>query len=147
MKIIINDVNFFIDLLTRHKETLYTRMRFCKYPMKDILSFLNGVTFVEDRCSIYVMNNIVQDFDDVLFTNYDEVNEALEKTFMHKNTIKQASKWEEIGIKYAVCLIKFYMEHVVFGTYNIVNTSGLYLDLPDKNDPDSYDWKLHGWDI
>lgn len=152
MKITINQANFLIDLLDRHKETLYRYMRICKYPMNDILSFINGVTFVQDHCSRYVMDivmyrgyNIIRNFEDIVFIDYDDINKTLEKILLYKDTIDQACKWEQIGIKYTVCLIKFYMEHVVFGTYDIVNS--IYLPLPNKDDPDSYDWELHGWNF
>lgn len=153
MKLTINEVNFLIDLLEKYRENLYIYMRDDQYPISDTLSFINGYTVVTDYCSAAIMDvvmtngyNPVANFKTVLFNNYEEMNKVFEERVVNNifNLVYKYNKWEAIGIKYAICLIKFYIENIVFGDCKIIDCT--YLDLPDKDNPESYDWEEHRWD-
>lgn len=152
MKVTINEVNFLIDLFDKYREELYISMRYDKYKINDILSFINGYTVVVDYCSSCVMDEImskghnpVSNFKTVLFNNYDEMNKAFEEKVINNvfNLIDKYNKWEAIGIRYAICLVKFYIENIVFGDYDEFDIT--YINIPDKDNPESYDWEEHGW--
>lgn len=152
MKVTINEVNFLIDLLDKYKQELYIYMRDDQYPMSNILSFINGYTVVVDYCSNCIMDiimtkgyNPISNFKTILFNNCDEMNKAFEEKVVNNifNLVDKYNKWEAVGIKYAICLVKFYTNNIVFGNCSIIDCT--YLDIPNKDDPDSYNWEERGW--
>ena len=154
MEVTINKANFLIDLFDKYRESLYISMRCDHYEMSDILNFINGYTLVFEYCSSYVVDSImakgynpISNFNIVLFNTYEEMIKALEKVTVNNNAIKALinyDKWEIIGIKYAICLAKLYIKNIFSDNY--FPYEHYYLHIPDKNNPEDYNWEEYGWD-
>ena len=125
-------------------------MRQNGYSMDKIMSFINGYSCLVERADNYIFNisygKVCNNYNNaILFNDYDEVLEILDG-IIHNFTEKYTSlnEWERIGFKYAICLSKFYMKNVIFGDDTCVDN--MYMNIPDKDDPESYDWESYGWD-
>lgn len=182
MVIYINEANFLIDLLDKFKSKAYIYMRDEEYSMDNMLNFINGYSLVVEYCYCYVSDACINtdyaaydpatNFKNPIFKNYDETIKALDEIVSNcKMVLKKCNQWNIIGIKYAICLAKFYIKNVIFsddieaenrithgirliksyikdalfGDYTEVEEDGLYMDIPDEDDPDDYDWESCGW--
>ena len=155
MVIYINEAEFLITLFREYKEKLYVAMRKDNYPMEQILRFINGYSIICDAC--------YEEYMDVITNSGCNINLSIGEVFCdgcHEAlgilleivdecipAFHNAGKWERIGMMYASCLAKYYIKNVIFGNDTEVE-GGLYMDIPDKDDPDSYDWEEHElWEI
>lgn len=155
MKIHINDANFLINLFDKHKDKLYVHMRKDGYSINDTLNFINGYMLVVDHCNQFILNivmgsgyNLECNFKTILFEDCDAMIDRFNKIINGVNKVikkYEPEKWEMIGVKYAICLATFYIKSILFGNDTYVEDD-LYISIPDKNDPDSYDWECRGWD-
>lgn len=155
MHININQTNFLIDLFDKYREKIYLYMRRDGYEINDILSFINGYTIIVEYCYRYSMNNImgsgydpISSFKTPVFSKCTEMIATIDNIANDINkSLNQCNQWEEIGIKYAVCLAKFYIKHVLFGNDNeVAEGDFLYVELPDRDEPELYDWVYYGYD-
>lgn len=146
MKINGSQLMFFTELWDEYKKKLYLRMRKDCYTMDNIASFINGYSIVTNECFEYVMDKVYKNGDifyTVMIDNCDKAIAILDTIVNNiHNTYITSNDWEKIGIKYAICLAKYYIKNVIFGDDTEVEE--LYMDIPDKDDPDSYDWEEHG---
>lgn len=141
MDLKLNMVNLFLDLFDRYKEKLYLIMRKNKYSMDQILDFISGYSTVVSRCENYI-------YETYLDTDYFNIAKLTDLMDVFNDTISTMTcidykEWEIIGVKYAICLANYYINNVING--DIDEVEDLYLDIPDKDKPDSYDWEEHGY--
>jgi hypothetical protein len=153
MVITMNKLNFMSDLFSEYKNKLYTYMRKGKYPIDNIMSFINGYSLVDDKIACYCIdiamstaNGITERFEDVIFNDYTDLLKIMDEKIIYSVKYMEYNykdQWEKIGVKYALNLAKFYIKFVLSGYYNEV-TNGIYINIPDKDNPESYDWEEHG---
>ncbi len=151
MSLSFNLVNFLLKTLSDYKSKLYIKMRQDNYPMDKILNFLNGYMAVEDLCFHY-MDNISCELygpidNPIIFEGYTDIMNAFENNvinYINNHCKDNYSGWETLGIKYAICLINCYIKYVIYG--DDTEVCDFYLNIPDKNNPNSYEWNERGWD-
>jgi hypothetical protein len=151
--ITINKMNFMIDLFSDYKNKLYTHMRKDEYSIDTIMSFINGYMLVEDKITDYVIdiemfgdNSVAERFEEVIFNDHTDLLKEIDLKIIYSIKYMEYNykdKWEKIGVKYALNLIKFYVENVLSGN-DTKMLNGLYFDIPDKNTPELYNWETHG---
>lgn len=150
MKVTANNLMFFVDLFDDYKKKVYVQMRKDKYSMNNITSFINGYSIVTHHCYEYAISKSYKDGDIFWNAAFNNKDEAIKMINIIVNNIHNfyltSNQWEKIGIKYALCLAKFYIENVIFGDDTIVEEDELYLCVPEEDDPDSYDWEMRGFD-
>ena len=158
MKLTIEQTTFLMELFGKYHDKLYIQMRKMGYKINDIMSFVNGYRHVwKHYLSHLNMHNksIIDEkvgmfytpLCDLYITSYENIDEIIDYIDSMENVIanniNDKDKWEAIGIRYAVALSKFYVQCVLSGKDTEVEDE-LYMDIPDKEDPDSYDWSERG---
>lgn len=152
MIITINKMNFLFNLFSNYKEKIFTHMRKDRYTIHDIMNFINGYMLVEDKIAQYTIdiemqnNSVAERFECPIFTDCADLLRTIDDKIIYSIKYMEydyEDEWEKIGVKYALNLIKFYIENVLSGFDNEL-PDGLYFDIPDKDDPESYDWEEHG---
>lgn len=150
MRITLNTANFLVNLFTEYRNKIYIHMRKNNYSLQNILEFINGYTTVVELCGHYLLNvemsygcNPITNTINILFETKDEMICVFEKSIepIYK---EEYSKWEYIGIKYAICLANYYINHILYGN-DTEYEDELYMHIPNNDDPDSYDWEARGW--
>lgn len=144
----LNQVFFLIKLLEDARTEIYIKMREDKYSMNQMLDFINGYTNVTIACRKAATNHIDNteyNPNQIVFESYTDTMNTFDLLIGMICDDKDAyTGWEILGAKYALCLIKFYIQNVLFGDDTEVDD--MYLSLPDKNNPNSYEWDTRGWD-
>lgn len=159
MKLTIEQVTFLVELFGKYHDKLYIQMRKMGYNINDIMSFVNGYRYAWRRYSVFMtMHNkssanengglfYMPLLSDTYTTSYNNIDELISDIdgieMLIADSIKDhKDEWEVIGIKYAVALSKFYIKCVLSGKDTEVE-DGLYMDIPDKDNPSLYDWSEH----
>lgn len=155
MTLYFDQVEFLIDLFDEHKKKLYVTMRKNGYRMEQIMQFTTGYSLLVNSCREYCKHILMGEctvfrlpesskYRMVAFNSNDSLAVSLDDVLDDVLTSDEYSDWELNGIKYAVALAKFYIKYIVFGDDHDVDD--IYVEIPDKDDPDSYDWAEHGLD-
>ena len=147
MNLKLNSVLFLIKLLEDSRTELYIKMRDENYSMWQILDFVNGYTSVIRSCDRIVCDKVhtPDRYDEIIFEDYSDMMNSFDVLLRIIYDDKDSySGWEILGAKYALCLIKYYIIHVIFG--DVTEVCDLYLSLPDRYEPNSYEWDERGWD-
>lgn len=152
MQITIGQAKFLIKLLDDYKDNVYIHMRKNGYNINDTLDFINGYSVVVSMCYNCIVDTIdIINYDDIdtlryiIFNSCDDAIKELQK--ITKNALGSCilKLWEIYGIKYAICLARFYIVDVLSGKDTEVEDELLYMNIPDKDNPVSYNWEEHGW--
>lgn len=156
MKLTIKQCDFLLELLKSYRNNLYMEMRKQKYQMEDILQFISGYELMCDWMifdleptkkkmldSKFTFTPSIYDYDIVLFENEEDVVKYVSGMVRLATIYNNKPKWSVMGIRYALCLAKYYTEFVLTGKDTEL-PDGLYMELPDKDNPDEYDWEAHG---
>ena len=157
MELTFNQCNFLLDLLKSYKNNLYLEMRKQNYLMENILQFISGYELMCDWISYHltrIKKEVIElksvfhippfsDYQVVIFGNEDDaVNFITNMVYLINNG--DYSKWEDTGMKYVLCLAKYYIQYVLTGKDTDMTPGYLYIELPDKDNPEEYDWEEHG---
>ena len=142
----LSQANFLCNLFGNYRDKLYYHMVKNNYPMQNTLDFISGYTAIAELCGKYLMDIEMRNgFDPVtnskcvLFNNANEMISAMEVAIKAIYDRTDYPEWEEIGHKYARSFAMFYITCGLFGEQFEIE-EGLYQDIPDKEDPDSYEW-------
>lgn len=143
------------NLFGDYRNKLYLHMRKNKYSLENVLHFIDGYTTIVELCGSYLLDiemgdsgfDAISNINSVLFNNKSEMLEAFKTAIkpIYKSSCEY-SEWQIIGMKYAICLAKYYIIHVLYGDDTEVEED-LYIDIPDNDKPNSFDWKARGWDF
>ena len=140
---------FLLDLLENYRRDIFIKMRKDGHPIEQILAFIDGYTGIYSTCHIAIKdpeyNGECLFLDTIVFEDYNDIMNTYDIII---NKVREDKHryigWEMLGAKYALCLIKFYIEFVLYG--NDTEVCDFYLTIPDKNNPNSYHWDECGWD-
>ena len=150
MSLCINKISFLLKLLENYKFDIYVKMREDGYSINQILDFIDGYSLVLEEAYKAAFNNIPhheddQDLTTIVFEDHSDflkaydvlINNICKKKYMYDG-------WSIIGAKYILCLIRYYMNNVIYG--NIDEVEDFYLNIPNKDNPNSYEWDERDWD-
>ena len=142
-------LSLYINLFDDHKKTLYLQMRKDEYPMETIMDFITGYSIITNEFSDYLMNKMFSNNSFFYETAIDGYQDAMKlfKSITDRvhNEYITSNDWEKIGMKYALCLARYYIKFVIFG--DDMDVDDIYMEIPDKTYPENYNWEDRGYDF
>ena len=152
MEIRLVTANILADLFARYSKKLYAYMRNEKYSIDIILNFVTGYTIVTDTCSKYLFDIIMSEGFDIkseinviVFQDSNEAINFLNTTEKNLTAgLDSYNEWIKYGVRYAICLAKYYILFVLTGK-DTEMPEGLYMNIPDKDHTEDYDWDEHNF--
>jgi hypothetical protein len=148
MSLSVAEINLLLKLVEDHKLDIHIKMQENGYSIDQILNFIEGYTLVQHDLNEAVYNNVLSYDNDPSIIVFENHSDALKAFGILINKVRDNqcmyADWSVLGAKYLICLIRYYMNNVIYG--NLQEVEDFYINISDKINSNPYKWDKHDWD-